>query len=354
MPLIDENRYLAKAGLRGLATTGKQGLKALIQSSGTKISINAQGDESLTGQSVGFRLAPRLNAAGRIASPRVALELLLSGDRKICEVLAADIEEHNRVRRELTLRVVSEAIALVEKEVDLRHDAMIVVAGTGWGHGVLGLAATRLAERYARPAIVLGIEDGAANGSGMAKGSGRSVEGFDLGGVLQTTRHLLASGGGHAMACGLSLPVASLPEFRELALRYVREKLKADGRTMDDLVPQVRADCAVTRRDITRQLLHDLAGFEPCGAGNAEALLVLSGVSIVDTCAMGPGGRHLKWRIEADGQCFEAVWFYPGEAAIGFGMGEIIDLCFSPQFNSYRGRDSVQLVVKAARAHAGV
>jgi single-stranded-DNA-specific exonuclease len=305
VPLIDENRYLAKEGLRGLATTGKHGLKALMQSSGTKISVNAQGDESLTGQSVGFRLAPRLNAAGRMASPRLALELLLSGDKDICAALAAEIEGHNQVRRERTLRVVSEAIAMVEQQVDLRHDPMIIMAGEGWEHGVIGLAATRLAERYARPAIVLGIEDGAANGSGMAKGSGRSVEGFDLGGVLQTTRHLLASGGGHAMACGLSLPVASLPEFRELALRCAREKLKADGRSMDDLVPQVRADCAVTGRHITRQLLRDFSGFEPCGAGNAEALLVLSlpayvarllgGEEDVGRCQLGRLGRASDW-----------------------------------------------------------
>jgi len=339
VPLIDENRFLAREGMRCLANTEGYGLNALIRSSGTKINIDTEGDESVGGQCVSFRLAPRLNAAGRVASPRVALELLLSRDKQKCSEFASELEELNRLRVERTLQVVGEAIAIVEQEVDLRRDAILIVANEGWEHGLIGLVASRLVERYGRPAIVLGIE------GGVARGSGRSVDGFDLGGVLLATRSLLSSGGGHSMACGLSLRLQALPEFHERALDHAGQLLK-----VEDLAPLVEADCEVTGRDITPQLLRDLARFEPCGMGNPEAVLALTAVCIIDSRAIGSEGQHLSWRIQADGQLFDAVWFYPDESADQFGIGQIVDVCFTPQFNTFQGRPSIQLIVKDARA----
>jgi single-stranded-DNA-specific exonuclease len=333
VPLIDENRYLAREGLRCLATTNKQGIQALIKSSGMKIT-----GESLTGSNVGFVLGPRLNAAGRIASPRKSLDLLLSTDADECEVLAAALEAHNRERQALTSRVALEAFDLVEKEVDQLRDPIIVEAAEGWSHGVIGLAASRLVDRYGRPAIVLGVEDG------IAKGSGRSVDGFDLHGLLEATRPLLTTGGGHAMACGLSLPHESFADFRLQALQHAREKLK-----LEDLVPVVEADCAVTGREITPQLIREMEQLEPCGTGNPEALLMLKSAVIADGRAIGSEGQHLKWQVQADGQMFDAVWWRPGEKADGFGIGKTVDICFAPQFNTWNGRTSVQLIVKDAR-----
>jgi single-stranded-DNA-specific exonuclease len=170
------------------------------------------------------------------------------------------------------------------------------------------------------------------------------VSGFDLHGVLEATRPLLATGGGHAMACGLSLEHEKFADFRQQALQHAREKL-----TVDDLVPVVEADCAVTGRDITPQLIREIEQLEPCGTGNPEALLMLKGVRIADGRAIGTEGQHLKWQIQADGQFFDAVWWRPGERANGFGIGKTIDICFAPQFNTWNGRTSVQLVVKDAR-----
>jgi single-stranded-DNA-specific exonuclease len=331
--LTDENRYLAAEGLRQLANTGKPGLQALMRAANLKV----RGD-AVSGQHVGFVLAPRLNAAGRIASPQLSLNLLLATDPAECERLAAEIELINRERQELTRAYMHEAVALVERESDLSRDTILVVAGEGWKHGVVGLVASRLCERYARPAITLGIENG------TARGSGRSIAGFDLHGVLDHARDLLESGGGHAMACGLALPTERIADFRLRALEHAATKLQ-----VADLVPAVEADCEVSGPDLTRQLVDDLEKLEPCGQDNPAARLMLRGARIQEGKPIGQAGQHLKWRIEADGRFFDAVWWSPGARADGFGHGHSVDLCFSPELNTYRGNVTLQLKIIAAR-----
>lgn len=334
VPLVDENRFLAREGLRALATTNKSGLKALIQSSGLKIK-----NGMLTGRNVGFMLAPRLNAAGRVDSARKGLELLLSTDGIECEGLANELEELNKLRQELTSRVMHEAFARVYENSDLEKDAMIVVAGEGWPHGIVGLVASRLVEKFARPTIVLGIEE-----NGLAKGSGRSVDGFDLTHIIESTRDLLESGGGHAMACGLALQSENIESFREQAIAAANAQLK-----VKDLARVVQADCEVEGDDITPQLVRDLDLLEPCGIGNPSASLLLKNAVLVSGKAIGKESQHLKWSVRAGGRSYEAVWWSPGEAANGFVPGCKIDICFVPEFNEWNGNVTVQFLLKAAR-----
>lgn len=333
VPLVDENRIIAREGLRRLASTNKQGLVALMQISRMKVTGN-----SLRGSHVGFTLAPRLNAAGRLDSATKSLQLLLSTDKDECAALAQELEDHNLARRELQNRIVDEASDKVKAEVDLARDLAIVVAGEGWHGGVMGLVAGRLAERYNRPALVFNIEDG------IATGSGRTAGGFNLHLMLEAARLHILRGGGHEAACGMSLEHAKWDEFRAAVLQHTAQHL-----TQDDLVPRVEADCEVTGRELTLQLARDLEKLEPCGQGNPEAKLMLKNARITDGRSMGAKGEHLKWEIEADGLRFEAVWWRPGERANGFGIGRTVDLCFVPEINEWNGNQRLQLVIKEAR-----
>ena len=217
VPLCDENRYLVARGLQNLYGTRKKGLRALIESA------NLRDKGFYVGGDVSFRLAPRLNAAGRLDSPTLALRLLLSNDEAECAALAAQIEELNGQRRTDTDAALLEAHDLVEREANLDDDRLLIAAGRGWRRGVVGLLAAKLVDKYHRPAFALNIENGHAHGSG------RSHADFDLHALLETSRELIVSGGGHAGACGLTVETAQLPAFREHALDYAAQKL-SDGR----------------------------------------------------------------------------------------------------------------------------
>jgi single-stranded-DNA-specific exonuclease len=333
VPLLDENRILAREGLRRLASTQKHGLRALMKVAGLK-----DGLLTLRGGDVGFRIGPRLNAAGRLDSALKSLHLLLSSDGNECEILAQELEAHNIARRELERRILDEASTLVQRDVDLSRDLAIVLAGSGWHGGVLGLVASRLAERHSRPAIVLNMDGDSATGSG------RSACGFDLHSAVEATRDIITRGGGHQAACGMTVPAERFEEFRARVLQCVAQSL-----TIDDLVPRVEADCEVTGKDLSLQLARDLEKLEPCGQGNPEAKLMLRGAQIVDGKSMGQKGEHLKWFINADGARFEAVWWRPGERAAGFGAGKVVDLCFVPEINQWNGNTTLQLNIKEAK-----
>jgi single-stranded-DNA-specific exonuclease len=283
-------------------------------------------------------LAPRLNAAGRLASPRVALDLLLSDDPAECQQLAQRLEELNRERQAKTKWATDEASALVDGEADLERDCLIVAAREGWHKGVVGLIASKLVEKYHRPAFAMNIHDG------VAHGSGRSTLGFDLHELVEATRDYLLSGGGHAAACGLSLEAGKLPRFREAAQEFAASKLE-----IDQLVPRVEADVEVNGTHVTPQLSTDLQKLEPCGTGNEAATLMLRRAKLLEVRPIGQTGEHFKWRLLADGRTHEAVWWRSAERMKEFAGNQLVDLVFVPELNSYNGRTNVQLVVKDAR-----
>lgn len=335
VPLLDENRYLTQLGLRALATSKKLGVQALIEASGLKIQ-----NGTLSGRNVGFVLAPRLNAAGRVASPERALQLLLSSDAHECKELAQELEELNRERQEWTTRVIHEAITRVYKTVDLENERILVIAGTDWPHGIIGLAASRLVERFCRPAIILSV----GSEDGTAKGSGRSYADFDLTKLLEHTKHLLEGGGGHQAACGLSLKAENIEAFQAAASELASQLL-----TPEQLAPVVAPDCEVFGEELTPQLVDDLALLEPCGIENPEATLLVRNAEIIDGKAIGKESVHLKWHLQVGGRKIEALWWSPGERADGFAVGQTVDLCVVPELNIWNNIEKVQLIIKAAR-----
>jgi single-stranded-DNA-specific exonuclease len=329
VPLVDENRALARTGLRRLAQTQKAGLQALMRVAGVD---PAAVDES----SVGFRLAPRINAAGRLGRPEAALELLLTEDPAEATRLAEELERLNRERQGVEERILASAIKEIESWPDEQKRLKgYVVAGADWHEGVIGIVASRLVERYNRPVVLI------AGTEGDWKGSGRSVGSFDLHAGLGACSEYLERFGGHRAAAGLSIKPDQLAEFARAFGAYA-DSLLAD----EDLLPSTRVDAVVPGQKLTLDLCAELGQLAPFGLANPGVLLLVDGCDLADLSTVGEG-KHLRFRVRQRGR--------DSGSAIAFGMGpqldrfqndERYDVVFRLQENRWNGVTSPQLVVR--------
>jgi single-stranded-DNA-specific exonuclease len=325
VPLLDENRALASAGLRALARTQKPGLQALMRAARVDPATVDTG-------AVGFRLAPRINAAGRLGHPGAALELLLTEDREEAFRLASRLEELNRERQQVEDRILREAIAQVAEwpEADLRHRAY-VLAGADWHQGVIGIVASRLVERFNRPVVMIaGGEDG-------WKGSGRSVAAFDLHAGLGACAEHLERYGGHRAAAGLSIRPENVEAFARAFAAHAEEHL-----VEEDLRPLTVVDAVLPARTVpTLALCEELAQLAPFGLGNPEVTLLAESCELRDVATVGDG-KHLRFRVRAGG----AIAFGLGSQADRFRVERRFDLAFRLQANHWNGTVAPQLVVR--------
>jgi single-stranded-DNA-specific exonuclease len=330
VPLVGENRSLAIAGLRTLARTQKPGLRALMRSARVD---PATVDE----RTVAFRLAPRINAAGRLGHPAAALELLLTDDEETARRLANDLEELNRERQAVEDRIVREAVARIEAWPDgLRRRRAYVLADEGWHEGVIGIVASRLVERFQRPVVLI------AGGRDEWKGSGRSTGRFDLYGALAACAPLLERFGGHRAAAGLSIRPERVDAFAEAFAAHADTVLtEADLRSLTPLDAVLPPGMP-----LTLELCEDLARLAPFGLGNPEVTLLAESCELVELARVGDG-RHLRFRVRGR----------QGDAgtAIGFGLGAQLDrlrrvgrydVAFRLEANQWNGTVAPQLVVK--------
>ena len=330
VPLVDENRTMAIAGLRALARTQKPGLQALMKVAGVD-------PAAIDAGAVGFRLGPRINAAGRLGHPRAALHLLLTDDAEEARLLADQLEELNHERQAVEGRIVREAIAQVEQwpEADKRRRAY-VVAGEDWHEGVIGIVASRLVERFNRPVVLI------AGGEGDWKGSGRSIASFDLHAGLGACADLLERWGGHRAAAGLSIKPENIPAFTERFAAHAAGLLEEE-----DLRTVTRVDGIVPRGTrLTLDLCAELAQLAPFGLGNPEVTLLAPGCELGDLATVGEG-KHLRFRVRRDGA--------DAGSAIAFGIGSRLDVyrqegrwdvAFRLSENRWNGTVSPQLVVR--------
>jgi single-stranded-DNA-specific exonuclease len=330
VPLVDENRTLAIAGLRALARTQKPGLRALMRAAGVDPATVDAG-------AVGFRLAPRINAAGRLGHPRAALQLLLTDDADDARRLAGDLEELNRDRQAVESRIVREAIALVEGWPDAeRNRRAYVVAGEDWHEGVIGIVASRLVERFNRPVVLL------AGTEGDWKGSGRSIPSFDLHGGLAACSPLLERWGGHRAAAGLSIKPENVAAFAEAFAAHAAGLLDDE-----DLQPVTQVDAIVPRgTPLTLDLCGELARLAPFGLGNPNVTLLAPGCELRELATVGEG-KHLRFRVRRDGfDAGSAIAFGAGSRLDTYGLAGRFDVAFRLQENRWNGTVSPQLVVR--------
>jgi single-stranded-DNA-specific exonuclease len=329
VPLVDENRALAAAGLRALATTRKPGLQALMRCAGVDPAAVDAG-------AVGFRLAPRINAAGRLGRPDVALELVLTDDLADARLHAETLEELNRDRQVVEDRILREAIAAVDELPESRRRQRgYVLWNEDWHEGVIGIVASRLVERFNRPVVLV-------TRSGDAwKGSGRSIPAFDLHGALASCAQHLLRFGGHRAAAGLSIGGESIPAFAEAFAAYADAHVAAA-----DLFETVRVDAVVSASDLTLELAEELALLAPYGLGNPEPTLLVAATEAVAPATVGDG-KHLRFRVLQNGR--------DAGSAIAFGQGAQIDrlraagrfdVAFRLKENHWNGTVAPQLVVR--------
>ncbi len=330
VPLVDENRALAAAGLRALARTSRPGLQALMRSARVDPATVDSG-------SVAFRLAPRINAAGRLGRPDLALELLLTDDRAEADRLAAELEELNRERQGVEERILREAVSLVDSWPEARRARRgYVLWHEQWHEGVIGIVASRLVERFHRPVVLV-----APSAAGW-KGSGRSIAEFDLhAGLAACTEHLDGFGG-HRAAAGLTIAEEQLEPFREAFASH------ADSELADvDLRPLTVVDAIVPASALTLDLAQELERLAPFGLGNSEPTLLVADIEAATPATVGEG-RHLRFRVRQRGR--------DGGSAIGFGLGAHLDrlqragrrfdVAFRLEENRWNGTVAPQLVVR--------
>jgi single-stranded-DNA-specific exonuclease len=296
VPLVGENRVLTRLGLEQINSNPRPGIKALIECAGLKIGqIN-------TGQIV-FVLGPRINAAGRLGDATRAVRLLTATEPEQARQLAAVLEEENKNRRKIDEDTFADAQLIVERHFNVDLDAAIVLHQEHWHPGVVGIVASRMVEKYYKPAIMMATVDG------VAKGSARSVSGFDIFEALRKCEDTLIQFGGHKYAAGLTVEVDRVPEFRDAFVEAVRSMMTEEHRT-----PEIHIDTEISLGEVTPRFVKILREFAPFGPGNMKPVFLARNLEVVGTPRI-VGRNHLRLRVRQDGAVIDAI---------GFGLGDLL------------------------------
>ena len=338
VPLVGENRVIAKIGLELLSRgPHKVGLRALLDASGLT-------GKTIDSYHVSFILAPRVNAAGRMATPDIAARLLLATDDAMAEearALAAQLNEENLRRQDQEREILAEARRAIENDPDIGAHSVLVVAGEGWHRGVIGIVASKLVDAFHRPAVVISIEDG------VGHGSCRSIGAFDMLGAIEACGTHLVRFGGHKMAAGLTLEAGALKAFRSALQAHGDDHLGPD-----DLRPRLRIDARLGLDAIKGRLVEDVLSLEPFGLGNPRPVFCAGPVEIVD----GPRRikeRHLKMAVRQHGRIFRAIaWRSVEREPFLVEHRGALDVAFSLTQNTFNGETNTELTLADMRAPA--
>jgi single-stranded-DNA-specific exonuclease len=336
-PLQGENRIIVSYGLQELTQTRKRGLQALRQVSG-------RDGKSATVGEVGFQLAPRLNASGRLGSATESVALLLADTDQEAAFLAQRLDAVNQERRALQESIEQAVHDRITYHYGGSLPAAIVLGDPEWHIGVVGIVAARIAERYHRPTFLLQVQ------GDTARGSGRSIPAFDLYQGLQRCAQWLRQFGGHKYAAGLTMDAAHLPQLQADFVHVAEQTL-----TPQDLRPTLHLDAFVPLTDITRTFLDQLAHLAPHGPSNPTPLLGAQQVQIVSPLrTMGAHGQHARFRVAQNGTAMEVVAFSMAEQVGALAHGVPLDIAFTPALNTWQGRHTVELHLRALRPHESV
>ncbi len=326
-PLVGENRIMTRVGLSLLPDTRKVGLQVLMEL--------CEISDTVSVQDIAYRIGPRLNAVGRMADATDALELLLSDDENAARKQALHLDSLNSQRRSEQEDIYRQALNMVDDEVDLDRDRVVVLAKQGWHRGVVGIVASKILEHTGLPTIMMAVE------GPMARGSARSIEGFDVSEALTECSDLLDRFGGHSMAAGCELAADKVPVLRE-RLNEIGSATITEG----DLRPTIMIDAEVSPGEVDQALARQLETLEPCGEANPEPLLAARNVRVIRSRTVGAGGKHLKLLVDADGRHVDCIAFGMGDRLDDARSNSHVDLCFIPKLDDYTGVERLQLQVK--------
>ncbi len=337
MPIIDENRRITGIGLKKLAETENMGLLALMRRAG--IVKYGKRVKKVTSATVGYVLAPRINAAGRIACASRAVELLLTKDEREADTIAEELCEINKLRQATEQKIYEQAVEIIESS--FKDDRFLVLAYDGWHQGVIGVVASKIAERYSRPCILFSLD------GDTAKGSGRSIKGFSLMDALSSCGELLLEYGGHELAAGLSIEGEKISEFRARINEYATPILKESATA----VP-LEIECEASFSELTEKGIDELLKLEPFGLSNPQPVLVIRDVSLHDIVPLSQG-KHVRFRISGSKNgkthSLNAVFFGVAFESFPYCEGDRCDIVFTADINEYMGSRTPQLFVKEIR-----
>ncbi len=330
VPLTGENRILAAFGLKGLASSSYPGIQALIESAGLTGS-------TLKSYDIGFKLAPRINAAGRMGHARLALDLLTGASKARSAKIAEYLEQQNKLRRKVEKKITDQAVRLVtEQKLDSPETRALVLAQEDWHAGVIGIVASRLVDRYYRPSVVIALENG------QGQGSARSIPGFNIFEAFHACREHLEGFGGHAMAAGLRISAENIKPFTQAFTQYA-----ADHLSSVDLQSVLRIDAAASLEMITEELLIDINRLAPFGQANPRPLLVTEACTLVgEPRAVGKTKKTLQFTVARDGTTRKCVAFNQARLLKKLTACETVSLAYRPILNEFNGRRSAELQVE--------
>lgn len=333
MSLTGENRAIVSLGLKDLQGTKNHGLRALMEV--------ADCTNEMTSYDIGFRIGPRINAAGRMDAAKAVVELFESQDFGQARKLAEHLDSRNRERQQVQKQIFEFALhEYLEQGGSASQSHVAVVAGQGWHRGVVGLAASKITERIYRPSLVISLEDG------VGHGSARSIAGYHLLSGLDSCAELFEKYGGHAAACGFTIREENISNLRESLNKHAAENISDE-----DLIPEIKIDAVVSSQSLTLDLVEDLKKLEPFGQGNPKPVFVTKGLELISEPFVMKE-KHLKLNFkDAHGRRFEAVWWDGAEKLNERTLeaGSSIEIAYTPEANAWNGTTRLQLVVKDLR-----
>ncbi len=343
MPVKDENRLIVSYGLSLIEKGSRVAITELIRASGSESKYNTK--KKITAAYVGFTLAPRINAAGRIKSASTAVELFLADTSEKARPLAQELCVINKQRQQEENAIVEQAYAKIAAEHDLEHERVLVLDDEKWHHGIIGIVASRITEKYGLPSILISFD---GNGDGISenddgKGSGRSVKGVDLVAALKSCSDVLEKYGGHELAAGLTVKRGRLEEFKRRINDYVRENTSEA-----DTEKVLEAECELVPQEMTMRLAEELYYLEPYGTSNPVPVFMSRELYVSEVIPIG-GGKHTKLTLRRGNMIITAMCFRMTPTELDLYVGDVVDVLYNLDINEFMGARTLQMIVRDIR-----
>ncbi len=326
-PLVDENRIIVTKGLEKFKNTENIGLKALLD-------VSITNNKAITTSSIGYIIAPRINASGRLGCASRSVEMFLTQDKDKAYELANNLCEENIIRQQTEQRMFAEALEYIEKNPQIKDDQVLVIPHENWHHGIVGIVSSKITEKFYRPSILFAID------GDEAKGSGRSVSGFNLFEALENSSDILEKFGGHELAAGLSIKTENIEKFRAAINSQKLGKIDEQS-----LVPTVSVDAVIKPTYITMETVDEINRLQPFGVDNPLPVFAVRNIKIHKISTMSEG-KHLRMTLLKDNKFFDAVGFGMGEYFNQLKEGDFVEVAFGLDINDYKGFKNVQLILK--------
>ena len=341
MPLVEENRIIVYMGLKMLERTENNGIKALFEATG--LSGSGKNAKKITSSSIAYTIAPKINASGRIGDAGRGVKLLLSESKEEAEILAEEFCSINTERQKIESEIVSDAICAAENGKKYENDSVMVISGESWHHGVIGIAASRIAEKYARPCVLIsfdGCEKTGDENEDIGRGSARSVPGFDITKAFSSCSDILEKFGGHELAAGCSVKRKNLSELSRRLNEYASSLYAGEKPEL-----ALDIDAKIDISDVSLQNIDDMMRLEPFGAENPQPLFYIENVKIKDIVSLSLG-KHTKMLLSSDYDEKTALFFGTDLTIEGFKRGDIISVAANLSINEFRGERTPQILCR--------